>query len=148
MKTTTLFVVGLALGAAVVFGMRATSLGDSKETEHAGHEAPQASHEDREDPESRDGSGTRVPLDEDEPVEPAEPAEHASVSGELPENEICPVMGNAVDPEVYVDYRGRRIGFCCPGCDDVFLEDPETYLKKVDGELAKKRELAKKKGEE
>jgi YHS domain-containing protein len=52
-----------------------------------------------------------------------------------PENAICPVMGNEVDPEIYVDYAGRRIGFCCPGCDKLFLEDPEKYLVKVDAEL-------------
>lgn len=55
-----------------------------------------------------------------------------------PENAICPVMGNPVDPEVYVDYEGRRIGFCCPGCDAEFMADPEKYLKKVDAELAAK----------
>ncbi len=53
-----------------------------------------------------------------------------------PENEICPVMGNPVDPRVFVDYEGRRIGFCCPGCDQTFQEDPETYLRKVDAEIA------------
>ena len=56
----------------------------------------------------------------------------------LPENRICPVMGNEVDPEIYVDYQGRRIGFCCGGCDQTFLDDPEKYLKKVDAELAGK----------
>ena len=62
-----------------------------------------------------------------------------SADGRAPENEICPVMGNEVDPDVFVDYKGRRIGFCCPGCDEKFLEDPEKYLKKVDRELAARK---------
>ena len=49
-------------------------------------------------------------------------------------------MGNAVDPDVYVDYQGRRIGFCCLGCDEAFLKDPEKYLKKVDQELAARKD--------
>jgi len=48
----------------------------------------------------------------------------------------CPVMGNPIDPEVYVDYQGRRIYFCCPGCDKKFLADPGKYLPKVDAEIA------------
>ncbi len=54
----------------------------------------------------------------------------------LPENQTCPVMGNPVDPKVFVDHNGRRIGFCCPGCDDLFKANPEKYLKKVDAEIA------------
>jgi YHS domain-containing protein len=48
----------------------------------------------------------------------------------------CPVMGNPIDPEVYLDYQGRRIYFCCPGCDEKFLADPEKYLPKVAAEIA------------
>ena len=47
----------------------------------------------------------------------------------------CPVMGNPIDPEVFVDYKGRRIYFCCPGCDKTFQKDPEKYLAKVDAEI-------------
>ena len=58
-------------------------------------------------------------------------------AGVLPENKLCPIMGNEVDPEVFVDYKGRRIGFCCPGCDEAFLAEPEKYLKKLDAAIAK-----------
>jgi YHS domain-containing protein len=57
-------------------------------------------------------------------------------AGVPPENQVCPVMGNEVDPRVFVDYKGRRIAFCCPGCDESFLADPEKYLKKVDAEIS------------
>ncbi len=44
------------------------------------------------------------------------------------ENTVCPVMGNPVREGVYVDWEGYRVHFCCAGCDDAFLSDPETYL--------------------
>ncbi len=44
---------------------------------------------------------------------------------------LCPVRGGNVDKKVYVDYQGKRIYFCCKGCDAQFQKDPEKYLKKV-----------------
>jgi YHS domain-containing protein len=41
----------------------------------------------------------------------------------------CPIMGGAIDKEVYVDHEGQRIYFCCAGCDDAFLKEPAKYLK-------------------
>lgn len=47
-------------------------------------------------------------------------------------NKVCPVMGNPVDPEVpTVEYNGKAYGFCCPGCDDKFRNDPEKYSKNL-----------------
>ncbi len=46
----------------------------------------------------------------------------------------CPVMGGEPDPEVYVDYKGYRIYFCCGGCPDLFLKDPKPYLEKLRGQ--------------
>ncbi len=48
---------------------------------------------------------------------------------------LCPVMGNPVNKEIFVDYHGKRIYFCCAGCDSTFMEDPEKYLDqmKADG---------------
>lgn len=40
----------------------------------------------------------------------------------------CPVMGGRIDRDVYVEYRGVKVYFCCPGCDERFLNDPEKYL--------------------
>ena len=44
---------------------------------------------------------------------------------------LCPVLGGNVDKKVYVDYQGKRIYFCCQGCDAEFKKDPEKYLKKL-----------------
>jgi Cu(I)/Ag(I) efflux system membrane fusion protein len=43
----------------------------------------------------------------------------------------CPVMGGKIDRKVFTDYRGKRIYFCCPGCDATFKKDPEKYLEKL-----------------
>ncbi len=43
----------------------------------------------------------------------------------------CPVMGGAINKELYADYQGKRVYFCCGGCKGPFEEDPEKYLKKL-----------------
>jgi Cu(I)/Ag(I) efflux system membrane fusion protein len=43
----------------------------------------------------------------------------------------CPVMGGEINKELFTDYNGMRIYFCCPGCEDEFLKDPQTYLDKI-----------------
>jgi YHS domain-containing protein len=48
----------------------------------------------------------------------------------------CPVLGEKVDREVYVDYGGRRIYFCCKPCVDKFKQDPAKYSKKLDEDTA------------
>jgi YHS domain-containing protein len=45
-----------------------------------------------------------------------------------PWNELCPVRGGEVDPEVgTVEYNNKAYGFCCGGCDKKFSKGPETY---------------------
>ena len=41
----------------------------------------------------------------------------------------CPVMGGTINKEIFVDYKGKRVYFCCPGCPVTFKKDPEKYLK-------------------
>mgnify|MGYP006278116573 CR=1 FL=1 len=43
-------------------------------------------------------------------------------------NTVCPVMGSPVQEGVHVDWEGYRVHFCCPGCDETFLANPEAYL--------------------
>ena len=43
----------------------------------------------------------------------------------------CPIMGEAVNSKVFVDYQGQRIYFCCNHCPAIFNKDPEKYLKKM-----------------
>ncbi len=47
-------------------------------------------------------------------------------------NLVCPVQGEEVDPEApKVLYKGKIYGFCCKGCDDKFMKDPEKYIKNL-----------------
>jgi len=46
------------------------------------------------------------------------------------------------EKEIYADYNGRRIYFCCPGCIGAFKKDPAKYLKKVDAEIEKAKDAA------
>ena len=51
---------------------------------------------------------------------------------------LCPIRGEAIDPEAYIDVQGQRIYFCCQGCDKKFLKDPDAGFSKLQerGELA------------
>ena len=54
---------------------------------------------------------------------------HQAVAGEVLENTMCPVLTDqAVVPDMYVDYEGKRVNFCCLMCRTRFLEDPTAYL--------------------
>ena len=44
----------------------------------------------------------------------------------------CPAaMGGAINKDIYVDYQGKRIYMCCPGCEGTFNDDPEKYIKQM-----------------
>jgi YHS domain-containing protein len=43
----------------------------------------------------------------------------------------CPVLGGNINKQIYVDYQGKRIYFCCQGCDQEFKKNPEKYMKKL-----------------
>jgi YHS domain-containing protein len=43
----------------------------------------------------------------------------------------CPVLGGDINKQVYADYKGKRIYFCCAGCDQEFEKNPEKYLQKL-----------------
>jgi len=45
---------------------------------------------------------------------------------------LCPVMGQPIDENIYVDYKGRRVYFCCQACVKAFNKEPEKYIKKLD----------------
>lgn len=58
--------------------------------------------------------------------EPAQASEAAAIS-----QKTCPVMGGKIDPQVSVDYEGKRVYFCCPSCIKTFEKDPKKYLAKL-----------------
>ena len=63
--------------------------------------------------------------------EPAAPAVSQQISQAIQQemaNTICPVMGEPVDKNIFVEYNGRKIYFCCKDCVKKFEENPEKYL--------------------
>jgi len=46
----------------------------------------------------------------------------------------CPVMGGAVNTNLYVDYGGKRIYVCCKGCVADVKKDPAKYISKLEKE--------------
>jgi YHS domain-containing protein len=44
----------------------------------------------------------------------------------------CPVMGEPIDKNLYVDYNGKRIYVCCVNCVDKVKKNPEKYIKKLE----------------
>ena len=49
------------------------------------------------------------------------------------DQKVCPVMGEKLNPEIFVDHNGKRIYFCCKGCIEKFKAEPEKYMKKLNG---------------
>lgn len=47
------------------------------------------------------------------------------------EQSTCPVMGAPVNENLYADYKGERVYFCCLACPPQFAKDPEKYINKM-----------------
>ena len=48
------------------------------------------------------------------------------------EQTTCPVMdGNKIDKNVFVEYKGKKVYFCCAACKGEFEKDPEKYIAKL-----------------
>jgi YHS domain-containing protein len=47
------------------------------------------------------------------------------------EQTTCPIMNMAIDKKVFVEYKGKKVYFCCPGCEDKFNAEPQKYLVKL-----------------
>jgi YHS domain-containing protein len=60
---------------------------------------------------------------------PAE--ETASAAEETIEQKTCPIMGNPINKDVFVEYEGKKVYFCCPSCKEDFEKDPEKYISKL-----------------
>lgn len=40
----------------------------------------------------------------------------------------CPVEGGTIKRTIFAEYNGLRVYFCCPGCDEEFLNNPEKFI--------------------
>jgi len=41
------------------------------------------------------------------------------------------MANNPIRPDIYVDYRGKRVYFCCEMCKSAFQDNPEAYLDRL-----------------
>ncbi len=64
-------------------------------------------------------------------IDHAEGMTHPSTSAEDILQKECPIMGGEINPEVFIEYKGVKVYFCCWGCDDKFLSEPEKYIPKL-----------------
>ncbi len=65
---------------------------------------------------------------------PAPSANTGAADAEIAQK-TCPIMGEPIDKNIYLDHEGRRVYFCCSMCKDTFKKDPEKYIKKLDAEF-------------
>jgi YHS domain-containing protein len=47
------------------------------------------------------------------------------------EQTTCPVSGDKIDKNVFVEYKGKKVYFCCASCKADFNKDPEKYVAKL-----------------
>jgi YHS domain-containing protein len=40
-------------------------------------------------------------------------------------------MNAPINKELYTEYKGKKVYFCCPGCETEFLKAPEKYIDKL-----------------
>lgn len=45
------------------------------------------------------------------------------------EQKTCPIMGGPINKDHFTEYQGKKVYFCCPGCEEEFAKDPEKYTK-------------------
>jgi len=45
---------------------------------------------------------------------------------------MCPIMdGNKIDKNVFVEYKGKKVYFCCADCKAKFEAEPEKFIAKL-----------------
>jgi YHS domain-containing protein len=72
-------------------------------------------------------SSAPAPANSVSQTQPAAPAVAAAA-----EQTICPVMaGNPIDKNVFVEYQGKKVYFCCTQCKGEFEKEPQKYLSKL-----------------
>ena len=70
-----------------------------------------------------------------EPIEKltTTPAQEQSVTTAAGRTQtVCPLMGGKINKNIFADYNGKRVYFCCAGCVDAFKKDPAKYIKQME----------------
>ena len=58
-------------------------------------------------------------------------AVQAAADAKVVEQTTCPVMGGAINRNLYTEYKGKKVYFCCPSCKGEFEKNPEKYISKL-----------------
>ena len=51
---------------------------------------------------------------------------------EVKRQTTCPVLGEAINRELFVDHDGKRIYVCCQECIETVKKDPAKYIKQLE----------------
>lgn len=63
--------------------------------------------------------------------EPASMIEAEEAVSAVIQQTICPVMTGAINKDIFTEYKGKKVYFCCAGCKEAFEKEPEKYLDKL-----------------
>ncbi len=56
----------------------------------------------------------------------------ATATPKLKPQTTCPIQGDIINKNLFVDYNGKRIYVCCEGCLADVKKDPEGAIKKLE----------------
>lgn len=116
----------LFVSATVGIGLFALGCGNAKQAdESAGHDHAEHAHAGHDhaghDHAGHDHSG------HDHAAHGAQTAK----TGELVPQKTCPVMGNPINEDLYVEHEGKKIHVCCEPCMAQVKENPEKFVEKL-----------------
>jgi len=63
--------------------------------------------------------------------EPAAPKGTKAPTTVAIEQKTCPVMGGAINKDIFTEYKGKKVYFCCAPCAEKFKANPEKYIAKL-----------------
>ena len=63
--------------------------------------------------------------------EPAAPVETEKAVSATIQQTTCPIMGGAINKDIFTEYKGKKVYFCCAGCEEKFKANPEKYIAKL-----------------
>ncbi len=55
-------------------------------------------------------------------------------AAEVKAQATCPVMGGAINKQLYVDHAGKRVYVCCQGCIAPVQKEPAKYIKALEAD--------------
>ena len=63
---------------------------------------------------------------------PQATAASAAGTAQVAEQTTCPVLADQpINKNISVEYKGRKVYFCCEDCKAAFTKDPEKYVKNL-----------------